>query len=180
MRRTLIAFCLSLPAALWFGASQAGADDFWHHSKVDYYRNKCWPEPFIYPDREAYWAPFAAMTANGWQRYHTLGDCHFDPATQRLNRAGEMKLHAILTQSPPDHRTVFVLRSPHREQALIRMDAVQQQVVKLAPEGDLPQVVFTSAPPRTWSGQWTDAVSRGYQTNMPQPTLPAREAPGGN
>ena len=72
MRRASLACLITI--TLLTSASTALADwhEFWHRVKIDYHRNNCWPEPFIYADRRATRAPFQAMVNNGWQRQTTL------------------------------------------------------------------------------------------------------------
>ncbi|MGH7139833.1 MAG: hypothetical protein ACREHD_29185, partial [Pirellulales bacterium] len=97
------AILMLLPGGLraeWFHSWRRGAD-----------RNRCWPAPFLEPDRMAARAPFAVMINNGWRTQNTLGDDHFDTDTGLLNEAGELKVREILAYSPPEHRTVFVLQA---------------------------------------------------------------------
>jgi len=76
----------------------------------DVKRRLCWPRPFNVQDRYAVRAPFAAMVAKGWEHQNLLGAHHFDEGTNQLNEAGRLKLAAIVNESPPQHRIVYVQR----------------------------------------------------------------------
>jgi hypothetical protein len=177
---------LALAAALtiWGGADSARGDwtedwnNFWTRCELDYHRNAHWPKPFIYPDRDAYHAPFATMVAKGWQRQNTLGDYHFDRNTHHLNSAGKAQVRWIATQTPPDRRTVFVYRGPNSEVTSIRLDSVQRHMVNSVAEGELPAVVDVGTPPLQRPGEHIDHIQNRVISGMPDPVLPPFQAAG--
>jgi len=171
MNTARLALATSILALAATGAS-AGWNEFWHSFHVDYKRNACWPEPFIAPNRASVHRMFAAMTAKGWQRQCTLGAYHFDADTQRLTSGGREQLRWILTQVPPQHRTVFVQRGHDREATIRRLDAVQQATARMLPEGALPGVVATNVPPAGGSAEYYNDVYIKSQQSMPTPRLP--------
>jgi hypothetical protein len=79
----------------------------WNNFCRDFHRNNCWPDPFVVPDRVAVRAPINVMVAQGWKIQNTLGDHHFEGDTAKLTEAGELKVRAVIAQSPAtsEHRT---------------------------------------------------------------------------
>lgn len=146
---------------------------------VGYHRNVCWPAPFLAPDRMAVRAPFAVMINNGWRVQNTLGDEHFDPETGMLNDAGKLKVRDILTFSPPEYRTVFVLQAPYDEITEARKRSVTQLVSSVRAFSEGPLVAETNIPPRGWPAENVSAIGTRFNATMPDPRLPAASAGGG-
>lgn len=48
----------------------------------------CWPEPFIYSDRELTRQVMAIQVAAGWERQNLLSDFHFVSGGTELTEAG--------------------------------------------------------------------------------------------
>src|SRR3990172_3467854 len=105
--------------AQWFS-------NFWDGVNRDCMRNKMWPEPFLQADRKATIAPFGVMVANGWRRQNLLSDYHFNEENPQLNLSGETKVHYILTQMPPQRRTIFVQRGPTPDVTAARIRMVNR------------------------------------------------------
>ncbi len=156
--------------------AQQPEPSFWHRMKLDWKRRNAWPEPFIYADRCNTWAPFGLMAEKGWHSQNTLGHHHFDFNSQQLTEAGRLKLEWILTQNPPDRRTVFVVRGNNDEMTSVRRDSVQQQTAQLVTTGMLPDIREADLQPRAWSAAEIDAIGRKAYSTMPEPRLPARQA----
>jgi hypothetical protein len=182
MKRAWMGLVLGL--ALAGATSSAQADwteswnSFWGRCELDYLRNTHWPQPFIYPDRDAVRAPFAAMVVKGWQRQNTLGDYHFDTNTHQLNRAGELRLRAIATIADPERRTVFVYRGATQDITATRIDSVQRYASYVVVQGEMPVVVDTGIPPVERPGDVIDQIQTRAISNMPNPVLPPYEAAG--
>ena len=51
------------------------------------------------------------MINNGWRRQNLLGQHHFNPDTNQLTTAGELRVQWIMTQAPPDRRNIFIERT---------------------------------------------------------------------
>jgi hypothetical protein len=151
---------------------------FWHRCELDYLRNSHWPQPFIYPDRDAARAPFETMIVKGWQRQNTLGDYHFDPNTHTLNRAGELRVRAISMNPLPERRTVFVFRGDSADVTAARMDSVQLYTSRLSPQGDLLGVMETPVPPAERAGEQIDQIQTRVISSTPNPVLPPFQAAG--
>ncbi len=179
-----LGMALAFSAAIWSGASTAQADwteswnNFWARCELDYLRNTHWPEPFIYPDRDAVRAPFTTMAAKGWQRQNTLGDYHFDPNTHQLNSAGQMRIRWIATQAPHDRRAVLVYRGANPEITAMRIDSVQRHMVSIVPQGELPAVFDTTTPPAERAGEYIDQIQTRFTSGIPNPVLPPFQAAG--
>jgi hypothetical protein len=137
-----------------------------------YHRNVCWPAPFLAPDRMAVRAPFAVMIDNGWRLQNTLSDEHFDGETGMLNDAGKLKVRDILTYSPPEHRTVFVLQAHYDQLTDARRRAVSDFVSSLNAISESPLVADTNIPPRGWPADNVSAITTRFNATMPDPRLP--------
>lgn len=152
--------------------AQAGWNEFWERFHVDFHRVNCYPEPFIFGDREAARAPFIAMVNNGWRRQNTLGDQHFDTETNRLNQAGTLKLKEILTENPEQFRSVFVLRTAFSDTTNIRIQSVQETSAQVAPQNGQALVYQTNIAPPNSPGDYQDQIFRT------PPKLPAMTSTG--
>jgi len=173
MRRFCLITLTVLFTLLSASNAQAGWNDFWEEVRLDWRRNNAWPEPFQSRDREVTRGYFAAMQRKGWQLETTVTDYHFDLETQKLTNAGRMKVRWILTQAPPQRRTVYVLLGKDKEQTATRIDSVQQAVASIMPEGPLPAVVQTNTIPRGSSAAYIHDINSRSETSRPDPVLPA-------
>jgi hypothetical protein len=140
----------------------------------------CWPEPFQTIDRQVTAAPVAAMMNNGWRMQNTVSDQLFDPETQQLTRAGELKVYWILTQNPTHRRTVFVLRAETERASETRLASVEEVVSRYTPQNAAPDVMLTGTVPQGGSGQYYDRIQRGYEQSTPEPRLPRMQTTGSN
>jgi hypothetical protein len=152
---------------------------FFHGVCRDAKRNNCWPEPFIYADREAVRMPFNRMVEKGWERQNTLGDQDFVPETGQLTLAGQSRVRNILLLGMPQHRTIYVHRSLLPNETAARVDAVQQLAARTVRHGELPEIRETDLPSPGWSAQQIDDVERKYRSTMPTPRLPEEESDSG-
>jgi hypothetical protein len=177
MRRWFLAGSLGLAliAGTGLATSTASADwhEFWHRVKVDFHRNNAWPEPFQSADRAVTREPFCIQVNNGWKMQNTIGTYLFNPETQELNRAGELKVKWVVTQAPIHRRAVFVLVGESPEDTRVRVESVQRYVSRLVPDGNLPPVMITYTEPEGASGEYFDAVNRAMMQSIPAPRLPA-------
>ena len=160
-------------------APLARGGDFWSRFKTDYHRNNYWPQPFIAADRAAARDPFTIQTTNGWRLQNTVGDCYFEPDTQELSLAGQMKVKWIVTQTPTSRRTVFVLANENQESTLIRVDSVQRAISRYVPRGDLPEVLLTDRDLNGASGEYYETVDRAMKSTVPAPRLPTKTGGSG-
>lgn len=152
--------------------------EWFHRLRQDARRNRCWPAPFLEPDRMSVRAPFAIMINNGWRTQNTLGDDHFDADTGRLNEAGELKVRDILATSPPEHRTVFVLQARDQEETEARNRSVEALIARLHPFAEGPRVSATSIRPRTASAEYINTIGARFNATTPDPRLPAASSAG--
>jgi hypothetical protein len=166
---------ITVAALLAAAGPAARGEGFWSRMKVDYHRMNCWPEPFQQFDRDSTRAPFIVMTNNGWRLQHTLTDYFFDAETQHLNRAGQLKLHWMLTQAPVHRRSVYVYRSVDPEVTAARIASVQEWVSRTYPDGSQVEVMISDAMPFGGSGAYYDALQRQLFTDLPAPQLPPRQ-----
>lgn len=153
--------------------------EWFHRLRQDARRNRCWPAPFLEPDRVAVRSPFAIMINNGWRTQNTLGDDHFDADTGLLNEAGELKVREILAISPPEHRTVFVLQARDAEETAARNHSVRGLVTRLHPFSAGPLVSVTSNRPSTASAEYVNTIGTRFNQTTPDPRLPSANSSTG-
>lgn len=167
MRRVAL---MALFAALV--ASSADAGEFWRQFWKDYERNKCWPQPFVQPDRMAARAPWEIMAANGWRAQNTMTAPLFTEENE-LTEAGRRKIFWIATQAPVPRRNVFVMIDENRQVTDARAAAVQRYVVVLAQNGiSAPGIQLTDREPIRWSGDFYNRVEAMRRESIPPPVLP--------
>ena len=146
---------------------------WWHRVWRDYHRNQAWPDPFIPGDRAAVKTPFMLMADNGWQRQNLLCEYHFSEDGQSLSQAGEYRLNWIATQAPLARRTVFVQRGATPEITASRLDAVQQNIARLAINGPPPRILESNMDSSGYAGEEVDAVTNGTVKTRPDPRIPS-------
>ncbi|MEX0586395.1 MAG: hypothetical protein WD176_07115 [Pirellulales bacterium] len=145
---------------------------FWYGVKRDFHRQNAWPDPFVYPDRASVIAPLALQVQNGWRAQNLLGEYYFDSETQQLTSAGKDRVRWILTQAPPQFRTIFVQRSVHKAQTASRMDAVNRVAAEVMPRGELASVEETNLIPRGWPAEEINNTYVNMIKTAPAPRLP--------
>ena len=173
MQRSALA---ALTALALFALPASAGDQLvrraWNNFCRDFHRNNCWPDPFIAPDRVAVRAPINVMVAHAWKLQNTLSDHHFQDDSGQLTEAGELKVKSILMESPPDFRTIYVLRADDSKLTAERIEATQQVAAKFAQDGAVAQVLETLEKPRGTPAYYVDEVTRRYQATTPDPRLP--------
>ncbi|MGD0896999.1 MAG: hypothetical protein ABR915_04125 [Thermoguttaceae bacterium] len=147
--------------------------EFWSGICRDFKRRNCWPQPFVYSDRQAVREPLAVMIGNGWQRQNLVGDVHFEGGGTALNEAGRRRVLDILNEAPEQHRIVFVFRGATTQETTVRIATVQQFVAQSAYGGQVAPVVESNRPDDGWPADRIDAVNRKFQAAIPDPKLPA-------
>jgi hypothetical protein len=161
--------------------SLAGATElsnFVYRSTLDFHRNNAWPEPFIYPDRAAVCAPFGVMIHNGWRLQNTLAAHHFREGSMELTESGKLKVLWIVTEVPPQNRTIYVERAGLPQITEGRIRNVQIIAAGSSMEGVSPPVFETGVPARGWPADQIDATTRAFHDSAPAPRLPDRISQG--
>jgi hypothetical protein len=171
MRVRLVFSMLAVAASLACSAQAQCKYDPIGSFFTDFQRNNLWPEPFVCPDRMAVRAPFEVMVRNGWIQQNMLGEHHFNNTDSSLNESGRLKLQWILTEAPPQHRTVYVRRGVTPEATVARIAAVRQAAAQLAGPSSMPEVVETTISPAGWPASRVDAIDRAFQQSTPAPRL---------
>ena len=148
-------------------------DDAAHYMKRNYYENRMWPWPYQCPDRLAVREPFCIMVNNGWRRQNLIGSHYFNPQTNQLTTAGELRVQWIMTQAPPDHRSIFVERSLDPQLNAERLAVVRDYATKVSVDGRPPQVEETYLMAEGRPAAVVDATNVKFLQSMPAPVLPA-------
>lgn len=142
---------------------------------LGYWRNTCWPKPFVYPDRQAAFAPMHVMAENGWRRNNLLGAHHFGPAGDQLTTAGEMRVRWILTQAPVHRRNIYIERAIDPEETGRRIETVQQFAGHIVP-GVAANVVDTHIRFEGRPAVDVDSTNVRFRESAPPPILPRGSA----
>ena len=143
------------------------------HYKSSYCANVMWPRQFIPAARQGVCDTYAAMVNNGWRRQNLLGDYHFDPDSNQLTRAGEIKVHWILTQAPIHRRSVYVQRGANEAETASRIASVQDFSAKMSPVVASVEVNDTHIVAEGHRADAVDSIFVGFQANQLPPVLPA-------
>lgn len=160
-------------------ASPAAADwdSFWHGVHVDYQRNNAWPHPFSEMAAAQTRMPFAVQKMNGWRLHHTISHELFRGGDSVLTAAGQQQLARIATQSPPEHRVVYVVRGATPGETDARIASIRSALSRMNLQSDPPEVFVTDRVPATGSGAMATAVNRAWMQALPAPRLPNDTGP---
>ncbi|MGI9455540.1 MAG: hypothetical protein ACR2NU_03215 [Aeoliella sp.] len=153
-----------------------GSHTMGDHYKSGYTANVIWPRQFVPSARQTVCDTYAAMVNNGWRRQNLLGDYHFDPETNELTGAGQLKVQWILTQAPMHRRSVYVQRAAKEDETATRVASVQQFSANLSPAVPDVNVNDTHIVAEGHKAGTVDNIFVGFQANQPPPVLPANTA----
>jgi hypothetical protein len=177
MRRTFLAAAAAVVVLTTVNRAYAVCfDDTAHYIKHGYYVNEMWPWPYVCPDRIAVREPFGIMVNNGWRRENLLGAHYFNPETNQLNAAGELRVKWIMTQEPPQRRNIFVERELDATVNSQRIAAIRDYAVKVAPDSRAPQIAETNLMSEGRPAAIVDFTNTKFQQSMPIPALPAAQS----
>jgi hypothetical protein len=176
MRKTLIVVATAVVLAPALRAGAVCCDDTASYVKHGYYVNKQWPWPYVCPDRIAVREPFCIMINNGWRRENLLGAHHFNPDTNQLTPAGQLRVQWIMTQAPPDHRNIFVERALEANVNEQRMASIRDFAHKVSIDGREPQIAQTTIQFEGRPASVVDMTNTKFLQAMPAPALPAAPA----
>ena len=115
----------------------------------------------------------------GCRQETTLVGYFFDSASNELTVAGQRKIDWIVRHAPLQRRSVYVLRGDTQEITNARVDAVQREISRILPEGELPPVLVIDSGPQGSPGQYFDTIRRHYIESIPSPRLPSSASGGG-
>ena len=129
-------------------------------------------------DRQAVYTPISIMVDKGWQLQNTIPNELFNPETQELTLAGELKVQWILTQMPTRRRMVFVLKGKTADITETRLKSVEKAAVDVVGEAGSGMIAITGQVPRGGSGAYYERVNAGFEQTTPPPRLPEMESSG--
>lgn len=177
MRRIILAVA-AITALVGFAANAHAVwvDDGMHYVKHGYKQNKVWPWPYVCADRIAVHEPFCMMVNNGWRRQNLLGAHHFIENSTKLSTAGEMRVRWIMTQAPPERRTIFVERDLNPSLTADRVATTRNYATLVAFDGAAPVIVESTLMSEGRPASLVDATNVRFQESMPAPVLPAAAA----
>jgi hypothetical protein len=169
---------IALTLTLCSGAAAASAA-LWEDSCREYHNSTMWPHPLVEQDAQLVCGTWNQMVAAGWQRQNMVASYHFEEQTGQLTEAGRQKILVIITESPAQHRVVYVHRGLTPQETAARLHAVSQAVADLAAPGPYPPVLETGMSQDGVPAEMVDAVARKFVTGMPDPHLGASSGGGG-
>ena len=169
-----VSVMLASPAA----QAQTGFTGFWDDYNSSFMRNKHWPKPYIFYDRESVAAPFVTMIHNGWRQQNLIGEHHFKKDTSELNESGLIRVRWIVTQAPEKQRVVFVERTRDQTETAARVRAVQGSAERFVVGSEIPDVRETHITSQGWSGDYVDLINTKYKASTKDPRLPAPTSSG--
>ncbi|NIO47025.1 MAG: hypothetical protein GTN77_09620 [Planctomycetales bacterium] len=159
-----IAVTFSTPASA--GPLHAIGRDF----KTTYHRNKCWPQPFVYPDNASARAPFARMIHNGWQMQNLVASHHFGDDA-KLTEAGQRHVRWIVTEAPVRRRTVYVQQAETAHLTEARLAAARNYAQRFATDQQHVDVQPSNSTPRGWPADYVDAINVKFFESTPDPRI---------
>jgi hypothetical protein len=106
-------------------------------------RRNCWPEPFVYSDREMTRQINSIQINAGWERQNLLSDFHFTSSGTELTEAGRMRVLWIVNEAAEAHRQVFVHRANTPQETVVRMQTVQRAVAQTSYGANVPVLEST-------------------------------------
>jgi hypothetical protein len=173
MRQSFLAAIALLSTLV--SVQSADADWFEHHYhniKRGYHRNVAWPWPYVCPDRVAVREPFRMMVDNGWRRQNLLGPHHFNAQSNRLTTAGELRVHWIMTQAPPERRSIFVERADSPDVTSQRLAVAREYAMRVSVDGQEPQTFESHLVSEGRPASIVDATNVRFYESMRPPVLP--------
>jgi hypothetical protein len=132
-----------------------------------------WPAQYVQPSRRAICRSYELMIANGWRRNNLLTKYDFATEGEGLSEAGKLRVSWILTQAPPNRRTIFVQRGADDATTAARIDAVQSLAADLGAGAGPVDVQETLLRDEGHPAASVDAVFTGFSTNQLPPVLPS-------
>ncbi|MCE9547161.1 MAG: hypothetical protein K8T25_16935 [Planctomycetia bacterium] len=151
---------------------------FFRDVNTGYHRNKYWPEPFIYADRERVGAPMVIMIRKGWEEENLIGDHHFKTGTNELTESGQLKIRWIMTQAEQGYRTVYVERSNTPQQTSERLAATRRYAQQIAIGDEKADVRESDMVGHGWPAEYLDDINVKFRQSTPDPRLPAQQDAG--
>jgi hypothetical protein len=142
-------------------------------------RRNCWPEPFIYTDRQLCRQALAIQVSAGWERQNLLSEFHFTPDGRQLTEAGRMRTQWIMNEASEPHRIIYVRRANSPQETTMRMQTVQRFVAQ-SPYGAGIPVLESTRTDDGWPADRINALAvRAASSAMP-PTLLGGSGGGGS
>jgi hypothetical protein len=161
-------FVVTLAVGLPAFAGELG--EFFSGIARDTKRRNCWPEPFIYPDRDGVRQVMSSQVAAGWERQNLLSEFHFVTGGKDLTEAGRMRVQWILNEVPESRRQLYVRRANTPQETAARIQAVQQ-VVSQSPYASNVPVLESTRSDDGWPADRIDTLNRRAIGAMLEPKL---------
>ncbi len=144
--------------------------DFLSGIARDTKRRNCWPEPFVYADRDTYRQMVAVQICAGWERQNLLSEFHFLPGGNDLTEAGRMRVQSIMSEVSEPHRQIYVHRATTPQETAVRMQTVQRFVAQSPYAVNVP-ILESTRTDDGWPADRIDLLSRKAASSALDPKL---------
>lgn len=151
---------------------QDNFDTFKADYRINRARSSAWPQPFSCWDREHYHAIFNQQFATGNQVAHTLTAEYFDPETNKLNRAGEMKVAWIMQNAPRNDKQIYVHQDGTAPTAERRMASIRAFTGRYYAHLGNATVATSQIRPNQIPAYFQREYLRAYTEEQPAPIIP--------
>jgi hypothetical protein len=142
-------------------------------------RRNCWPEPFVYSDRQLTRNFNAIQESAGWERQNMLSDFHFVAGGTELTEAGRMRIQWIVNEASECHRQIFVHRANTPQETVTRMQTVQRAVTKSPYGANIPVLESTRSDDGWPADRVYDLATRAAGSAVPPKLLTGSSGAGG-
>ena len=135
-------------------------------------RNEAWPKPFACNTRQLYHQIWTPMVEKGYQEQCTLGQVHFNPETNQLNKFGVTQVAAIMRNMPLEHKKVFLHKVNVERVNDKRMSSVRDTINTYYSFAGPARVAFTDQPPVVIRGDAAGGIITKAIEGAPSPIIP--------
>ncbi len=144
--------------------------------KADYRLNRArasaWPKPFSCWDREHYYAILNQQYATGMAVAHTLTSEYFNSESNKLNRAGELRVAWIMQNAPQADKQIFVYEDQTGPTMDQRMDSIREFTNRYYGHLGNAAIAKSQILPHQIPATYQASYLQAYQEGQPAPIIP--------
>jgi len=155
-----------------FQQLQSGINSFKADYRINHARNSAWPLPFSCWDRENYNAILNQQFATGNQIAHTLTAQYFDPESNELNRAGELRVSWIMQNAPQRDKQIFVFEDQQGPTIDQRIASISNFTGRYYAHMGNATVAKSRLLPNQIPATYQQGYNQSYAEGQPDPVIP--------